>query len=219
MLESEPPPRSPRAADWPLIGRWWDQGSVGAGAALALFAAPPPGGYTTRGTHGNAAWWWLIGGLVFAAGLGIRAARLDADPRPSRMAVVDRFVSSWLTWRVLSIAALAVLVLVIVLFGNKPWDPLGPCSRVELGEAYTANKCLARTIGGRIVPYEVGRGTVVVRDSGDLNTIDYSMVEPSITRYTWAYRPVSAWVLTIVGIGGLALSIHLRGAQRQRAGT
>ncbi len=216
MLESEPPPRSPRAAAWPLIGRWWDHGWVGVGAALALLAALMAGGSTTRGTDGNVAWWWLIGSLVLAAGLGIRAARLDADPRPSRMAVVDRFVSNWLTWRVLSVAALAVLALVIVFLGNKPWDPLGPCSRTELGEAYTANKCLARTIGHRIVPYEVGRGTVVVRDSGDLNTVDYSMVEPSINRYTWAYRPVSAWVLTIVGVGGLALSIQLRGAQRQR---
>lgn len=217
MFSSENEDRRPRAAGWPLIGRWWDDVWVAMAALFTGFIALMIGLSTGQGTDGPATWFWFIGGVVAAAALGVRAVRLAEHPTPSRGAVIDRCLSSWLTWRIVWIGALVLLALGIFLHGNKPWDPLAACDRFEIEANYTSTKCLVRVSDDLIVPYEIGTGPIFVRDSGSINEIDFEVAEPYLTPYTWAYRPVTAWLLTIIVIGCLALSLHLRAEEKRRS--
>lgn len=187
------------------------------GAAAALGALV---GVTVAATPADRApqhqWLWVAGSLLLAGALGIRARRVEDPDPPSRTDVAFEFLAHWLTWRVLAIAAAALLLLGIAFGTNKPWAPLKPCSAAELRDAYTGHKCLVRARDGRVIAWDRGGGDEFVRDSGSINDIDFTVTSPTLDRYDWRYKPGTAWILTALAFGGLGFSAWLRASERRR---
>lgn len=199
-----------------LVWRWWDRDSLVVIAVVLLIVA----GWMFVALEGTGVpthrYWWGLLALLIAGAIGIRVGRVEKDqPTRGRIEVALGFLVSSRTWLVVAILATVYLGMGIVLGFNRPWDPLQPCARTALTLKYTDEKCLARASRGRLVPWETGVGDEYVFDSGRLDESTLELIEPSAEPYTWRWRPVTGFLLTVAAVGGFGLYVWLRSVERR----
>lgn len=160
-------------------------------------------------------YWWGLLALIVAGALGVRMGRLkDEDPKRGRVDVVFDFFSNSTTWLVVAILATVFIGFGLLSGFYRPWDPLQHCTQTDLADEYTDHRCLARAGNGALRLWEE-EGAEYIYDSGHIDEANLEVVGPSAEPYTWQWRPITSFLLTIAAVGGFGLFAWLRAGQRR----